>query len=91
MNNNIKLIINNVGGKIENENFFERNELAIRHHQALNGTQPVFERQWHFLGNHFAIIDKNKLPVFNTVKEAREKLRTLMTGRFADIVYEITL
>ena len=30
MNNNIKLIINNnVGGKIENENFFERNELKI--------------------------------------------------------------
>ena len=29
MNNNIKLIINNVGGKIENENFFERNELEI--------------------------------------------------------------
>ena len=30
MNNNIKLIINNViGEKIENENFFERNELKI--------------------------------------------------------------
>ena len=29
MNNNIKLIINNVGRKIENENFFERNELKI--------------------------------------------------------------
>ena len=29
MNNNIKLIINNVGGKIENENFFEKNELKI--------------------------------------------------------------
>ena len=29
MNNNIKLIINNVGGEIENKNFFERNELKI--------------------------------------------------------------
>ena len=71
--------------------FFERYELAIRHHQAVNGNQPVFERFWHFWGNHFAIIDKNKLPVFNTGPMQREQLRPLMTGRFADMVYEMTL
>jgi uncharacterized protein (DUF1800 family) len=71
--------------------FFERYELAIRHHQAVHGNQPVFERFWHFWGNHFAIIDKNKLPDFNTGPMQREQLRPLMTGRFADMVYDMTL
>ena len=71
--------------------FFERYELAIRHHQAVYGNQPVFERFWHFWGNHFAIVDKNKLPVFNTGPMQREQLRPLMTGRFADMVYDMTL
>ena len=71
--------------------FFENYELAIRHHQAVYGNQPVFERFWHFWGNHFAIIDKNKLPVFNTGPMQRDQLRTLMTGKFADMVYDMTL
>ena len=71
--------------------FFERYELAIRHHQAVYGNQPVFERFWHFWGNHFAIVDKNKLPVFNTGPMQREQLLPLMTGRFADMVYDMTL
>ena len=71
--------------------FFERYELAIRHHQAVHGNQPVFERFWHFWGNHFAIVDKNKLPDFNTGPMQREQLRPLMTGRFADMVYDMTL
>ena len=28
--------------------YFESYELAIRHHQAVKGQQPVFERFWHF-------------------------------------------
>ena len=71
--------------------FFERYELAIRHHQAVYGKQPVFERFWHFWGNHFAIIDKNKLPVFNTGPMQRDQLRPLMTGSFEDMVYDMTL
>ena len=59
--------------------YFEKYELAIRHHQAVHGNQPVFERFWHFWGNHFAIVDKNKLPVFNTGPMQREQLRPLMT------------
>ena len=71
--------------------FFERYELAIRHHQAVYGNQPVFERFWHFWGNHFAIVDKNKLPVFNTGPMQREQLRPLMTGNFSDMVYNMTI
>ena len=71
--------------------YFESYELAIRHHQAVYGKQPVFERFWHFWGNHFTIIDKNKLATFNTGAMQREQLRTLMTGRFADMVYDMTL
>ena len=59
--------------------FFERYELAIRHYQAVHGKQPVFERFWHFWGNHFAIIDKVKLPVFNTGPMQRDQLRPMMT------------
>ena len=71
--------------------FFEKYELAIRHHQAVHGDQPVFERFWHFWGNHFTIVDKNKLPVFNTGPMQREQLRPLMTGNFADMVYNMTI
>jgi uncharacterized protein (DUF1800 family) len=71
--------------------YFEKYELAIRHHQAVHGNEPVFERFWHFWGNHFAIVDKNKLPVFNTGPMQREQLRPLMTGKFADMVYDMTL
>ncbi|WP_443644189.1 DUF1800 family protein [Candidatus Levibacter sp. Uisw_134_01] len=71
--------------------FFEKYELAIRHHQAVHGDQPVFERFWHFWGNHFAIVDKNKLPVFNTGPMQREQLRPLMTGNFSDMVYNMTI
>ena len=71
--------------------FFESYELAIRHYQAIYSDQPVFERFWHFWGNHFAIVDKLKLPIFNTGAMQREQIRPLMTGRFADMVYDITL
>jgi uncharacterized protein (DUF1800 family) len=71
--------------------FFEKYELAIRHHQAVHGDQPVFERFWHFWGNHFTIVDKNKLPVFNTGPMQREQLRALMTGNFSDMVYNMTI
>ena len=40
------------------QNFFEGNELTIRHNEAINGKAPVFERFWHFWGNHFAISEK---------------------------------
>ena len=71
--------------------FFESYELAIRHHQAVYGEAPVFERFWHFWGNHFTIVDKNKLAVFNTGPMQRDVIRKGMTGRFADLVYDVTL
>ena len=71
--------------------YFESYELAIRHYQAVRGKQPVFERFWHFWGNHFTIIDKQKLSIFNTGPMQRDQLRDLMTGRFADMVYDMTL
>ena len=38
--------------------FFERYELAIRHHQAVYGNQPVFERFWHFWGFLWSDVDE---------------------------------
>ena len=71
--------------------FFESYEIAIRHHQAIYGKAPVFERFWHFWGNHFTIVDKNKLPVFNTGPMQRDVIRPGMNGRFADLVYNVTI
>ena len=71
--------------------FFESYEIAIRHHQAIYGEAPVFERFWHFWGNHFTIVDKNKLPVFNTGPMQRDVIRPGMNGRFADLVYNVTI
>ncbi len=71
--------------------FFESYEIAIRHHQAIYGEAPVFERFWHFWGNHFTIVDKNKLPVFNTGPMQREVIRPGMNGSFADLVYNVTI
>ena len=71
--------------------FFESYEIAIRHHQAIYGEAPVFERFWHFWGNHFTIVDKNKLPVFNTGPMQRDVIRSGMDGRFADLVYNVTI
>ena len=71
--------------------FFESYEIAIRHHQAIYGEAPVFERFWHFWGNHFTIVDKNKLPVFNTGPMQRDVIRPGMKGRFADLVYNVTI
>ena len=71
--------------------FFESYEIAIRHHQAIYGEAPVFERFWHFWGNHFTIVDKNKLPVFNTGPMQRDVIRSGMNGSFADLVYNVTI
>ena len=71
--------------------FFESYELAIRHHQAVYSDAPVFERFWHFWGNHFTIVDKNKLPVFNTGPMQRDVIRQGMAGRFADLVHDVTI
>ena len=71
--------------------FFESYEIAIRHHQAIYGEAPVFERFWHFWGNHFTIVDKNKLPVFNTGPMQRDVIRPGMNGSFADLVYNVTI
>lgn len=71
--------------------FFEGYELAIRHYQAVHASTPVFERFWHFWGNHFAIVDKQKLPTFNTGAMQRDVIRERMTGSFTDLVYDVTL
>ena len=72
--------------------FFESYEIAIRHHQAVYGEAPVFERFWHFWGNHFTIIDKNKLAVFNTGPMQRDVMAGLgMCGKFADLAYDVTI
>lgn len=71
--------------------FWEGYELAIRHYQAVQGDAPVFERFWHFWGNHFAIIDTGDLAEFCTGPMQREHLRPRLTGKISDMVYEMTL
>lgn len=71
--------------------YFEPYELAMRHYQAVQSDSAVFERFQHFWGNHFAIVDKNKLPTFNTGVYQRETLRQQMDKRFYDLVMAATL
>ena len=71
--------------------YFEPYELAMRHYQAVQSQKAVFERFQHFWGNHFAIVDKNKLPTFNTGVYQRETIRHQMDKRFYDLVMAATL
>ena len=71
--------------------FFEDYELAIRHYQAVYSATPVFERFWHFWCNHFAIIARAHLPVFSTGVMQREVIRSMLSGRFADLAFEATI
>lgn len=72
-------------------NYFESYELAIRHYQAVASKNAVFERFQHFWGNHFAIVDKIKMPTFNTGAYQRENIRLNLNKRFADLVMGATL
>ena len=73
------------------QHFYESNELSIRHNQAINGDAPVFERFWHFWGNHFAISEKDFLPEFATGPYQREIIRPNMIKTFEDMVREATI
>ena len=68
------------------QHFHESNELSIRHNQAINGDAPVFERFWHFWGNHFAISEKDFLPEYATGPYQREIIRPNMMNTFEDMV-----
>ena len=72
------------------ERFFESNELTIRHNQAINGIFPVFERFWHFWGNHFAISEKDFLAEFSTGPYQREIIRPNMVNTFEQMVKAVT-
>ena len=73
------------------QHFYESNELAIRHNEAINGSSPVFERFWHFWGNHFAISEKDFLPEYATGPYQREIIRPNMINTFEDMVREATI
>lgn len=72
------------------ERFFEGNELTIRHNEAIQGDYPVFERFWHFWGNHFAISEKDFLAEFSTGPYQREIIRPNMVNTFEQMVKEVT-
>ena len=72
------------------ERFFELNEHAIRHYQTKYSNPPVFERFWLFLGNHFAISEKDSLADFSTGPYQREIIRPNMIKTFEDMVQEVT-
>jgi len=73
------------------QHFYESNELAIRHNEAINGVSPVFERFWHFWGNHFAISEKDFLAEYATGPYQREIIRPNMINTFEDMVRETTI
>lgn len=73
------------------QKYFESLELNIRHHAALNSGAPVFERLWWFWSNHFAILDKNALPNFNTGVYQREIIRENLCGSFTDLLKSATI
>ncbi|HJO13816.1 MAG: DUF1800 family protein [Pelagibacteraceae bacterium] len=72
------------------ERFFESNELTIRHYEAINGNSPVFERFWHFWGNHFAISEKDFLAEFSVGPYQREIIRPNMVNTFEQMVRDVT-
>ena len=73
------------------QHFYESNELSIRHNQAIYGNAPVFERFWHFWGNHFAISEKDFLPEYATGPYQREIIRPNLIKTFEDMVREATI
>ena len=72
------------------QHFYESNELSIRHNQAINGDAPVFERFWHFWGNHFAISEKDYLAEYSTGPYQREIIRPNMVNTFEKMVIDVT-
>jgi uncharacterized protein (DUF1800 family) len=70
--------------------YYEHLEYAIRHDSALNTKTPVYARLTHFWGNHFAITDKNELPIFATGPMHREIIRPALIGNFEDLLYNVT-
>ena len=79
-------------GKLENGRWFHgANEITIRHNEAINGDNPVFERFSQFWCNHFAIVDKFMLPWFITGPYHRELIRPALGGNFNDLLYNATI
>ena len=72
------------------ERFFESNELTIRHNEAVKSNSPVFERFWHFWGNHFAISEKDFLAEFSVGPYQREIIRPNMVNTFEQMVKDVT-
>jgi len=73
------------------ERYFPSLETVIRHHAAVKGEAPVFERLWHFWCNHFAISEKDMLDRWNTGGYQREIIRPNMCGNFTDLVKKVTV
>ena len=79
-------------GKLENGRWFHgANEITIRHNEAINGDNPVFERFSQFWCNHFSIVDKSMLPWFVTGPYHREVIRPALGGNFNDLLYDATI
>ena len=71
--------------------YFENLEICIRQNTALKSGAPVFERLWLFWCNHFAIIDKDEMPLFSTGPYHRETIRTNLCGSFETLLKKATL
>ena len=72
-------------------NFYENLELNIRHHAALHGKSPVFERLVWFWGNHFAGLDKDGLADSGLTGEYhRRVIRENLNKSFVDLTVAAT-
>jgi uncharacterized protein (DUF1800 family) len=70
--------------------FFENLELCIRHDAALNSGAPTFERLWFFWCNHFAITDRDNMPIWVTGPYHRDIIRQKMCGSFEELLTAAT-
>ena len=71
--------------------YFEPLWLYKRHHEAVNGSSPVFHRFLHFWGNHFAIQKKNAMYVYDVGPYHFEVIAPAMLKNIEDLVYDVTI
>ena len=71
--------------------YFEPLWLYKRHHEAVNGSSPVFHRFLHFWGNHFAIQKKNAMYVYDVGPYHFEVIAPAMIKNIEDLVYDVTI
>jgi uncharacterized protein (DUF1800 family) len=77
---------NDTGGE-----FWQNNEISIRHAEGVRGNNPVLAKLWYFWSNHFTISETQRLHQYSTGAYQREFIRANMDKTFETMVYEATV